>query len=87
MNTAPPREIVPIDYENILQYTTPFRCPECGEPTFQTDRKPDSPSALVEAECTNCGHALTIEEIQTQVATLAPGAIDAIVAKYQGPGF
>ncbi len=73
---------MPIDYENMLQYTTPFRCPECGEHTFQTDRKPDSPAALVEAECTNCGHALSIEEIASQVATLPPAAIHGIVTKY-----
>ena len=22
---------MPIDYENMLQYTVPFRCPECGQ--------------------------------------------------------
>ncbi len=71
---------MPIDYENMLQYTTPFRCPECGEHIFQTDRKPDSPAALVDAECTNCGHALTREEIEAQVATLPPGAMETIVA-------
>ena len=75
---------MPIDYENMLQYTLPFRCPECAEHTFQTDRKPDSPVAFVDAECTNCGHALTIEEIETQVAALPSGAIQAMVAKYQG---
>ena len=75
---------MPIDYENMLQYTTPFRCPECGEHTFQTDRTPNSPAALVEAECTSCGHALTIEESERQGATLPRGAIDAMVAKYQG---
>ncbi len=64
---------MPLDYENMLQYTTPIHCPDCGEHTFQTDRKPDSPSALVEAECTNCGHALTQDEIESQVATLPSG--------------
>ncbi len=72
---------MPIDYENMLQYTTPFRCPECSEHTFQTDAKLSSPSALIEAECTNCGHALTREEIDAQVATLPPDAIQAMVAK------
>ncbi len=75
---------MPIDYENMLQYTVPFRCPECGQHTFQTDRRPDSPGAFAEAECTNCGHALTIEEIERQVTALPPGAIQAMVAKYQG---
>jgi transcription elongation factor Elf1 len=75
---------MPIDYENIVQYKTPFRCPDCGEHTFQTDKTPNSPEALVEAECTNCGHALTMEEIETQAGTLSPGVIAAMVAKYQG---
>ncbi len=75
---------MPIDYENMLQYSVPFRCPECGERTFQTDRMPDSPAALVEAECTNCGHALTIEEIEGQAATLSADVIHAMVAKYRG---
>ncbi len=75
---------MPIDYEKMLQYTTPFRCPECGEHTFQTDAKPSSPSALIDAECTNCGHALTGGEIQAQVSTLPSTAIQAMVAKYQG---
>ncbi len=84
MDIAPPGGIVAIDYENMVQYTVPFRCPECGEHTFQTDRKPDGSGAFVEAECTNCGHALTTEEIETQQASLAPGAIEAMVAKYRG---
>lgn len=75
---------MPIDYENMLQYTTPFRCPDCGEHTFQTDAEPTSPAALIDAECTNCGHALTKEEIDVQVATLPPGAIQAMAAKYRG---
>ena len=50
---------MPIDYDNMLRYTTPFRCPECGEHTFQTDTRPSSPSALLDADCTNCAHALT----------------------------
>ena len=71
---------MPIDYENMLQYTTPFCCPECGEQTFQTDARPTSPSALVDAECTNCGHPLTREEIEAQVATLPPGALQTMIA-------
>ncbi len=74
---------MPIDYENMLQYTVPFRCPECGQQTFQTDRRPESPASLEEAECTNCGHALTMEEIDTQSATLLPGAIQGMVGKYR----
>lgn len=73
---------MPIDYENMQQYTTPFRCPECGQNTFQTDAVPRSPSALIEAECTNCGHALTAGEIAAQEATVPPAAIQAMVLKY-----
>ena len=65
---------MPIDYENMLQHTTPFRCPECGQHTFQTDAELTSPSALIDAECTSCGHALTKQEIEAQVATLPPDA-------------
>lgn len=67
-----------MDYENLVQYKTPFSCPECGDHTFQTDKTPESPLDFLEAECTNCGHALTIEEIQTQAATLPPGAAAAM---------
>ncbi len=74
-------ERVPIDYENMSQYTTPFRCPECGEQTFQTDASLTSPAALVEAECTNCGHPLTAEEIDEQVSRIPPAAILAMIAK------
>jgi hypothetical protein len=28
---------MPLDYEKVMQYTTPFNCPECGEHIFQTD--------------------------------------------------
>lgn len=75
---------MPLDYENLMQYTTPFRCPECGEHTFQTNRRPDSFAAFDEAECTNCGHALTIEEINAQAPNLSLGAIQAMLAKYSG---
>lgn len=74
---------MPIDYENMMQYKTPFRCPECGEHTFQTDAMPDSPAAFLEAECTNCGHALTEEEILVQVPALTPDAIHAMMSKYR----
>ncbi len=75
---------MPIDYDKMLQYTTPFRCPECGEHTFQTDATPSSPAALIDAECTSCGHALTKEEVEAQLTTLPPGAIQAMVTRYQG---
>lgn len=75
---------MPIDYEKMLQHTTPFRCPECGEHTFQTDAVLRSPSDLVEAECTNCGHPLTEEEIAAQVATIPSAAINAMLAGYKG---
>ncbi len=74
---------MPIDYENMVQYTLPFRCPECGEHTFQTDAVPRVPSDLVEAECTNCGHPLTEQEIAAQVATIPPEAINAMLARYK----
>ncbi len=51
---------------------------------IQTDRKPDPPAAPVEAECISCAHAFTIEEIETQLATLLSAEIHATVAKYQG---
>lgn len=73
-----------MDDENVVQYATPFRCPECGERTFQTDQTPDSPEAFVEAECTNCGHALTVEEIEGQAGVLSSGAVAAMMAKYRG---
>lgn len=73
---------MPIDYENMLQYSTPFRCPECGQQTFQTDALPSSPSALVDAECTNCGHALTADEIAAQVPSIPPAAIAQMIARY-----
>lgn len=75
---------MPLDEENLVQYTTPFRCPECGEHTFQTDKRPDSAAAFEEAECTNCGHALTADEIQAQAPTLPPDALRAMLTKYQG---
>ena len=71
---------MPIDYENMLQYTTPFRCPDCGEHTFQTDAVFRSPSSLVEAECTNCGHPLTGEEIAAQVSSIPPDKMKAMLA-------
>ena len=71
---------MPIDYENMWQHTTPFRCPECGEHTFQTDAVLRSPSDLVEAECTNCGHPLTEEEIAAQVPGIAPEALRSMLA-------
>ncbi len=74
---------MPLNYEKLVQYATPFRCPECGEHTFQTDKRPESSVAFDEAECTNCGHVLTIEEIQTQAPTLPSGAIEAMLAKYR----
>lgn len=73
---------MPIDYENMVQYATPFHCPECGEHTFQTDSRPDSATAFLDAECTNCGHALTLEEIASQDARLTPNAFEMMLAKY-----
>lgn len=73
-----------IDYERMLQYTTPFRCPECGAHTFQTDAVLCSPFDFVEAECTSCGHALTREEIDSQLAAIPAQAIGAMLARYKG---
>jgi transcription elongation factor Elf1 len=74
---------MPIDYEKMLQYTTPFRCPDCEEQTFQTDASIGSAAALVEAECTNCGHPLTVEEIADQESKIPPAAIQEMVAKFR----
>jgi len=49
-DAARAEELMPIDYEKMLQYTTPFRCPECGEQTFETDASLDSAASLVESE-------------------------------------
>ncbi|MBB5060482.1 transcription elongation factor Elf1 [Granulicella aggregans] len=72
---------MPIDYERMLQYKTPLRCPDCGEQTFQTDAVLLSPSNLVEAECTNCGHPLTEEEIASQVSSITLGALKDMLAQ------
>lgn len=64
-----------LDYENLTQRKTPFRCPECGEQTFQTDRELRTPHDLVEAECTNCGHPLTGDEIALQLPTISSGEL------------
>ncbi len=71
---------MPLDYENLTQYKTLLRCPECSEHIFQTDAQPTSALAFVEAECTNCGHALTAEEIGHQMQGISPEAFNRALA-------
>ena len=67
-----------------FQYKTPFRCPECGEHVFQTDAVLRSEFDFLGAECTNCGHALTREEIETQKGGISSSAMDAVLAQNKG---
>jgi transcription elongation factor Elf1 len=72
---------MPLDYENLTQYKTPFNCPECGEHVFQTDAVLRSAFDFIEAECTNCGYALTREAISSQMKTIAPADMASTVAQ------
>ncbi|AXC12718.1 hypothetical protein ACPOL_3431 [Acidisarcina polymorpha] len=72
---------MPPDYENLWQYKAPFSYPDCGEHTFQTDAKLNSKFSFIEAECTNCGHPLTREEIVAQMPGISPTAMQAALAQ------
>ena len=74
---------MPLDYENLMQYKTPFSCPECEQQTFQTDAALRSEFDFIEAECTNCGHPLTKEEIVLQMRLISPAKLQKTLAQYR----
>jgi len=54
------------------QYKTLFACPECGEHYFQTDEEIRTGPDFNNAECTNCGFALSEQEIARQMQSIPP---------------
>jgi len=50
-----------------MQYTTPFSCPDCGEHTFETEADLRSERDLIDANCINCGYALSEEDIVSRI--------------------
>ncbi len=58
-------------------------CPKCGNKTFRATAQPEGIDDLKGAVCTNCGYAITEDDIKAQAVDIATSRIQDMLKKFK----